>query len=146
MQNVLSVDVEDYFHVEAFAARIRRDDWDSYERRVERNVERILELFEKYHAKGTFFLLGWVADKFPDLSRRIAEAGHEIGCHGDAHQRLQRLTPNAFREDLKRATGLISDQVQQPIRCYRAPSFSVVRSTLWALDVLAEEGYVFDSS
>jgi polysaccharide deacetylase family protein (PEP-CTERM system associated) len=146
MLNVLSVDVEDYFHVEAFVEKIRHDEWDSYERRVERNVVRILEIFEKYGAKGTFFILGWVAEKFPHLSKQIAMAGHEIGCHGYAHQRLQKLTPNQFREDLRRATGLLADQVQQPIRCYRAPSFSIVKSTLWALDVLGEEGYLFDSS
>jgi polysaccharide deacetylase family protein (PEP-CTERM system associated) len=146
MLNVLSVDVEDYFHVEAFAAKITHCDWDSYEHRVERNVTRILEIFEKHDAKATFFVLGWVAEKYPHLAKQIAMAGHEIGCHGYAHQRLQRLTPYQFREDLKRATGLLSDQVQQPIRSYRAPSFSIVRSTFWALDVLMEEGYVFDSS
>ncbi len=146
MLNVLSVDVEDYFHVEAFASKIRYDQWDSYERRVEHNVARILELFDKYQAKGTFFILGWVAEKLPDLSRRIAMAGHEIGCHGYAHRRLQTLTPHQFREDLRRATALLADQVQRPILCYRAPSFSVVRSTMWALDILAEEGFLYDSS
>ena len=146
MLNVLSVDVEDYFHVEAFAAKIRYDQWDAYERRVDYNVARILELFEKYAVKGTFFILGWVAEKLPHLSRQIAMAGHEIGCHGYAHRRLQTLTPLEFREDLKRATALLSDQVQQPVVCYRAPSFSVVRSTMWALDILADEGFRFDSS
>ena len=146
MLNVLSVDVEDYFHVEAFAAKISYDQWNAYERRVEYNVARILELFEKYAAKGTFFVLGWVAEKFPQLSRQIAMAGHEIGCHGYAHRRLQTLTPLQFREDLKKATSLLSDQVQRPILCYRAPSFSIVRSTMWALDILAEEGFRFDSS
>jgi len=146
MRNVLSVDVEDYFHVEAFAAKIRYEQWDSYERRVERNVARILELFDKYRAKGTFFILGWVAEKLPHLSKQIAMAGHEIGCHGFAHRRLQTLTPSQFRDDLRRATMLLSDQVQRPIRSYRAPSFSVVQSTMWALDVLVEEGYAFDSS
>ena len=144
--NVLSVDVEDYFHVEAFAGKIRRDDWDSYERRVEQNTSRILEIFERRRAKATFFILGWVAERFPHLSQQIAAAGHEVGCHGYAHQRLQRLTREQFREDLRRATGLLADQVQQPIRSYRAPSFSIVRNTLWALDVLAEEGYELDSS
>jgi len=146
MLNVLSVDVEDYFQVEAFAEKIHRDDWDSYERRVELNTCRILEKFAKFGAKGTFFILGWVADRLPHLSKQIASAGHEIGCHGYAHQRLQTLTPDQFREDLKRATGLLTDQVQQPVRSYRAPSFSIVRHTMWAFDVLAEEGYTFDSS
>ena len=91
-------------------------------------------------------MLGWVAEKFPSLSRRIAAAGHEIGCHGFAHGRLQRLTPEQFRIDLRKATRYLEDQVQQPIRCYRAPSFSIVKSTFWAFDILAEEGFTIDSS
>jgi polysaccharide deacetylase family protein (PEP-CTERM system associated) len=144
--NVLTVDVEDHFHVEAFAAHISQDQWESHESRVERNVARILELFARYEAKGTFFMLGWVAQKFPRLSRQIAAAGHEIGCHSFAHRRLQKMTPDQFRIDLRKATRYLEDQIQQPIRCYRAPSFSVVKSTSWALDILAEEGYTIDSS
>src|SRR5947207_1147542 len=136
MLNVLSIDVEDYFHVGAFAGKIHNTQWNSYESRVERNVVRILELLDKYSVKGTFFILGWVAEKFPHLSRQIALSGHEIGCHGYAHQRLHHLTPSQFRDDLRRVVGLLSDQVQRPIRCYRAPSFSIVPSTMWALDVL----------
>src|SRR5207249_1873145 len=146
MRNVLSVDVEDYFQVEAFASRVRFEEWDFYERRVERNVDRILELFDKYQAKATFFVLGWVAEKIPNLSKRIAKAGHEIGCHGFAHRRLQTLTPDQFRDDLRKATHILNDQVQRPIRSFRAPSFSIVKSTMWALDILAEAGYTFDSS
>lgn len=146
MLNVLSVDVEDYFHVEAFASRIPYEQWDSFKPRVERNVFRTLELFAKYGARGTFFILGWVADRFPHLSREIAAAGHEIGCHGYAHRRIQTLTPEQFREDLRAATDRLMEQVQRPIRCYRAPSFSIVKSTFWAFDILAEEGYWFDSS
>jgi polysaccharide deacetylase family protein (PEP-CTERM system associated) len=144
--NVLSVDVEDHFHVEAFAAHIPPDQWDLHESRVERNVARILELFARHQAKGTFFVLGWVAERFPGLSRQIAAAGHEIGCHSFAHRRLQSLTPEEFRIDLRKATRRLEDQVQQPIRCFRAPSFSVVKSTFWAFDILAEEGYTIDSS
>jgi polysaccharide deacetylase family protein (PEP-CTERM system associated) len=146
MLNVLSVDVEDYFHVEAFAAKISYERWDAYESRVEYNLARILDLFENFSTKGTFFILGWVAEKLPHLSRQIAMAGHEIGCHGYAHRRLQTMTPLQFREDLRKATALLTDQVQRPILCYRAPSFSVVRSTMWALDILADEGFRFDSS
>jgi polysaccharide deacetylase family protein (PEP-CTERM system associated) len=146
MLNVLTVDVEDYFHVEAFARTIHYEQWDSYDRRVERNVARILDMFDRNKAKGTFFILGWVAEKYPHLARQIAAEGHEIGCHGYAHQRLQTLTQNQFREDLRRATAVLTDQVQRPVRCYRAPSFSIVRNTMWAFDVLAEEGFVFDSS
>src|SRR5262245_11111557 len=126
MLNVLSVDVEDYFHVEAFAKTISYDQWDRYPKRVEGNIDRILDLFERRRARGTFFVLGWVADRHPQLVRRIAMAGHEIGCHGYAHRRIQTLTPKQFREDLQRATGQLSSQAQQSIRCYRAPSFSVV--------------------
>jgi polysaccharide deacetylase family protein (PEP-CTERM system associated) len=146
MLNVLSVDVEDYFHVEAFAAKIRFEHWDSYEYRVEQNVATILELFDKYTVKATFFVLGWVAEKLPHLSRQIAMAGHEIGCHGYAHRRLQTLTPEQFSDDLGRATALLTDQVQRQIICYRAPSFSIVQNTKWAFDILGDQGYVFDSS
>src|SRR5262245_24140319 len=127
MLNVISVDVEDYFHVEAFASHIAYDDWNLYKPRVEGNVRRILELFAKRKVHGTFFVLGWVAEKFPHLSREIAAAGHEIGCHGFAHKRLHDNTPEQFRIDLKRATSVLSDQIGKPIRCYRAPSFSIVQ-------------------
>src|SRR5262249_36205980 len=114
--------------------------------RVERNVNRILELFDTHEAKGTFFILGWVADKFPGLTRQIAAGGHEIGCHGFAHRRLQRLTPEQFRIDLSSATQCLADQVQRQVQCYHAPSFSIVKNTFWGLDILAEEGYTIDSS
>jgi polysaccharide deacetylase family protein (PEP-CTERM system associated) len=146
MINVLSVDVEDYFHVQAFAAQIPCQSWDSFAPRVERNVHRILDLFEEHDAQGTFFVLGWVAQRFPGLVRQIAQAGHEIGCHGFAHQQLHRQTPQQFRMDVRDARERLTDEVQQPVRAYRAPSFSIVPSTLWAFDVLAEEGFAFDSS
>jgi polysaccharide deacetylase family protein (PEP-CTERM system associated) len=146
VKNVLSVDVEDFFQVEAFTSVVSYDQWDSFTPRVERNVLRILEIFGNRGAVGTFFVLGWVAEKFPKLVREIAAAGHEIGSHGYRHQRLMILTPEEFRRDLRKSTALLSDQVQKSIRCYRAPSFSVVKSTFWALDILAEEGFDCDSS
>jgi len=146
MQNVLSVDVEEYFQVEAFARSVDRGDWHSFPPRVERNVHVILDLFDRYRAKATFFVLGWVGTHYPMLVREIAARGHEIGCHGFGHQRLHLLTREQFREDLRAARGALTDQAQQPIRCYRAPSFSIVRNTMWALDVLAEEGFTCDSS
>src|SRR5437764_226513 len=121
MKNVLSVDVEDYFHVEAFATVVRREEWDGYEHRVDRNVYRLLELFAKYRTTATFFVLGWVAERFPSLVREIAAAGHEIGSHGYRHQRLMLLRPEEFRADLRRSVKGISDQVQKPVDCYRAP-------------------------
>src|SRR5437588_1014125 len=110
MLNALSVDVEDYFHVEAFAGKIRFEHWDSYKSRVEQNVGRILELFDRYDVKATFYILGWVAEKFPHLSAEIARSGHEVGCHGYAHRRLHTLTPGQFNEDLRRATAILTDQ------------------------------------
>jgi polysaccharide deacetylase family protein (PEP-CTERM system associated) len=144
--NALSVDVEDYFHVEAFAAQISPDNWSAFPSRVEKNVHLILEIFDKYETKATFFILGWVAESFPDLVRKIANAGHEIACHGYAHQHIRRQTPETFRQDVHRARQFLQDQVQKPVYCYRAPSFSITGATLWALDVLAEEGFRIDSS
>ena len=140
------MDVEDYFHVEAFASSISPKDWSGYELRVENNVERILELFSRHKVKATFFILGWVAERSPRLAGRIAYAGHEIGCHGYAHQHIQRQSPDEFREDLRRARRILMDQTGQPVQCYRAPSFSITNKTLWALDILAEEGFTIDSS
>jgi polysaccharide deacetylase family protein (PEP-CTERM system associated) len=146
MLNVLSVDVEDYFHVEAFASRIKYEQWDSFTPRVERNVKQILDLFAKHGVTATFFVLGWVAKKFPRLVQDIARLGHEIGSHGYRHRRLHILTPDEFRRDVRDAGTVLSDQAQQSIRCYRAPSFSIVKSTMWALDILGEEGISLDSS
>lgn len=146
MKNILSVDVEDYFHVEAFASVVRAEQWSSLESRVERNVSSLLDLFAKHSTTATFFVLGWVADRFPHLARRIADAGHEVGSHGYAHQRLTRLKPEQFRADLRRSIASLTDQIQRPIRSYRAPSFSVVKPTLWAFDILGEEGIMQDSS
>jgi polysaccharide deacetylase family protein (PEP-CTERM system associated) len=146
MTNVMSVDVEDYFHVEAFASEIRPEHWDSYTPRVNRNVRRILELFARHHVRATFFILGWVAERFPHLSREIAAAGHEIGSHGYAHRRLHTMTPTQVNPDLHRATAILTDQIGRSVKCFRAPSFSIVRDTLWAFEVLSDEGYEFDSS
>jgi polysaccharide deacetylase family protein (PEP-CTERM system associated) len=146
MKNVLSVDVEDYFQVEAFASHISRRDWDHYGSRVDGNVDVILDLFSKYHAKGTFFILGWVAERFPHLVKRIAEEGHEVGSHGFGHQHITRQTPDQFRIDVRKARESLMDLSGQTVQAYRAPSFSIVRDTLWALDILAEEGFTIDSS
>jgi polysaccharide deacetylase family protein (PEP-CTERM system associated) len=144
--NALTIDVEDYFHVEAFASRISPSSWDEYTPRVEKNVDEILSLFDRRSVKATFFVLGWVARRFAPLVRRIAAAGHEVGCHGFGHQHLHRLSPEEFRLDLRHARQCLMDIIQVPVNCYRAPSFSVIRKTSWALDILAEEGFVADSS
>ena len=146
MLNALTVDVEEHFQVEAFAERIAPSSWESNESRVERNVDRILGILHSYNATATFFVLGWVAERFPDLLRTIADAGHEIGCHGFNHHRIHRLTPDQFREDIRKARHLLADIAQKPVVCYRAPSFSITNTTIWALDILAEEGFGIDSS
>ena len=142
----MTVDVEDYFHVEAFASSISPKDWPKYDFRVENNVGKILELFSRRQVKATFFILGWVAEKAPGLARRIADAGHEIGCHGYAHRHILRMSPAEFRKDVLRARSILTDQTGQTVQCYRAPSFSITNKTLWALDILAEEGFTIDSS
>ncbi len=144
--NAFSIDVEDYFHVEAFAKHVSPSAWSGYQLRVERNVDNILDLLAAHNTTATFFVLGWVAEKSPALVRRISNAGHEIGCHSYAHQHIRRLTPEQFREDTRRSLGLLTDQGQKPVLCYRAPSFSIARDTLWALDILVEVGIRIDSS
>lgn len=146
MLNAISVDVEDFFHVEAFASCVSRTDWDSFSPRVEKNVARVLELFARYNTLGTFYVLGWVAQRFPQLVRQIERAGHEIGCHGFSHQHIGRQTPGIFRLDIREARNRLMDEVQKPVVCYRAPSFSITSNTLWALEVLVEEGFKIDSS
>ena len=146
LTDALSVDVEDYFHVEAFADRIQFDQWATFSSRVRRNCDRILDLFEKHGWRATFFVLGWVAEREPALLRDIAEAGHELGCHSYAHRRVFSLRPEEFREDLRRARGLIEDAAGVRILGYRAPTFSIVHGSLWALEILAEEGFLYDSS
>jgi polysaccharide deacetylase family protein (PEP-CTERM system associated) len=144
--NALTVDVEDFFHVEALASTIARPDWEKIPPRVERNVESTLEILADAGVHGTFFILGWVARTFPGLVRAIAAAGHEIGSHGHGHQRIRNLTRDQFRSDIVTARDLLADQVQRPVIAYRAPSFSIVAGTLWGLDILVEEGFRIDSS
>jgi polysaccharide deacetylase family protein (PEP-CTERM system associated) len=146
MLNALSVDVEDWFQVGAFEGVIGRDRWDSLERRVERNGEAVLDLFDEAGVKATFFTLGWVAERHPALIRRAAEAGHEIASHGWDHKRVFTLGEKAFREDLRRARRAIAEAAGVEPRGYRAPSFSIDSRTPWAHRVLAEEGYAYSSS
>jgi len=144
--HVLTVDVEDYFQVEAFAGNISRDDWNHYPPRVVANCERLLELFDRYQAKATFFVLGWVADRFPAIVRQIHERGHELACHSFWHRRVDSLTPEEFRADTRAACGAIEQAASVGVQGYRAPTWSITRKSLWALDVLAEEGFTYDSS
>ncbi len=144
--NVLTVDVEDYFHASAFAPVAPRDQWPQFESRVVRNTDRLLEMFARAGARATFFVLGWVAQREAALVRRIAEAGHELASHSYWHRLVYDLTPAEFRQDLRQARDVIEQAAGVPVRGFRAPSFSVTRRSLWAFDVLAEEGYAYDAS
>jgi peptidoglycan-N-acetylglucosamine deacetylase len=146
LPNGLSVDVEDYYHVEAFADRIRPESWPQFPSRVVRNTFRVLELFDELKVRATFFVLGWVAQQEPALVRAIAAAGHEVGCHSHMHRRVFTMSRDDFREDLRRARGAIENAGGGQITGFRAPTFSISARSLWALDILAEEGFLYDSS
>lgn len=142
----VSIDVEDYFHIEAAYRTIGRDRWDHLPARVERNTARLLDLFHRHDQRGTFFILGHVARRFPQLTRAIDAAGHEVASHGSGHDRLHRLDPQSFRTDLTTCRKLLEDQIGKPVIGYRAPTFSVTRQTAWAIDVLVESGFEYDAS
>ncbi|MET0248170.1 MAG: XrtA system polysaccharide deacetylase [Sphingobium sp.] len=144
--NALSVDIEDWFQVGAFERTIKRADWDSLAHRVERNSDAVLALFAREGVSATFFTLGWVAERYPALMRRIVEQGHELASHGYDHARVFTMTPNQFRADLRKARALLEDASGQAITGYRAPSFSIDARTPWAHQILAEEGYAYSSS
>ncbi len=146
MVNALTIDVEDYFHVHAFAGVVSPVDWDSYPSRVERNTLRLLEILAKRSVRGTFFILGWVAERCHDLVKQILRAGHEIGCHGYAHRVIYAGNESDFRNDVRRAKHIIEDAAGIRVKSYRAPSYSITSETLWALEILAEEGFENDSS
>lgn len=144
--NALTIDVEDYFQVSAMAPYIRRDEWDSRECRVERNVDRILALLDQHQTKATFFTLGWVAERYPAMVRRIVDQGHELASHGYGHQRASDLSEAEFSGDVQRAKGILEDIGGQAVQGYRAPSFSIGTGNLWALDTLLRAGYRYSSS
>src|SRR3984893_2391474 len=146
MQNIISVDVEEYFHPSELQKCITADQWSSLPSLLEPQTRRVLELFERHHVRGTFFVLGWVAKRHPRLVREIATAGHEIGCHSYAHRLVYDLTPAEFREDTVQAVGAIADACGLKPTAYRAPSYSITKRSLWALEILAECGFTHDSS
>lgn len=146
MLNALSVDVEDYFQVSAFSTTIHPSTWNQYDCRVERNTQVLLDLFERHHATATFFILGWIAMRYPGLVKEIARRGHEVASHGKAHATLDQMSPASFREEARTQKTLLEDLIQAPVLGYRAPSFSITRRTTWALQILCEEGYRYDSS
>ncbi len=142
----MTVDVEDYFQVSAFESGVSRSDWDTMECRVQRNTERVLELFAEKKVKATFFTLGWVAERYPDLVREIVAQGHELGSHSWSHARVTSQSPEEFRDDIRRTKHKLEDVSGQPVNGYRAPSYSIGATNLWALDELAEAGYRYSSS
>jgi polysaccharide deacetylase family protein (PEP-CTERM system associated) len=143
---VLSFDVEEYFHVESFRGVVARASWDGMESRVAASTEALLELLAEAGVSATFFVLGWVARRSPEVVRAIADAGHEVASHGYGHELVYELTPAAFRRDVERARGLLSDLSGTDVVGYRAPTFSITGRNLWAFDVLMETGHHYDSS
>ncbi|MDA1230947.1 MAG: DUF3473 domain-containing protein, partial [Planctomycetota bacterium] len=146
IDGTFTVDVEDYFHVSAFTSVIKPDDWDHYECRVETSTRQILEIAAKHSTQGTFFILGWVAERYPHLVTEMRAAGHEIGCHSEWHQLDYNHGPERFRADLVQSRDTLQDILGEPVHLYRAPSFSITRRSLWALGILVDEGFDTDSS
>ncbi len=144
--NYLTVDVEDYFQVAAFEEIISSDSWGKYECRVVSNTGTILDIFAACQVKATFFIVGWIAERYPDLVLDIDRQGHEIGCHSYWHQKIYDLTPEQFREDTRNAKETLEQIIGKPVQGYRAPSYSITKKSLWALDILAELGFSYDSS
>jgi len=144
--NAMSVDVEDYFQVSALAPHIERQHWDTMECRVERNIERLLELFDAHGTKATFFTLGWIAERYPATVRIIVGRGHELASHGQSHRRASEQSRAEFRSDVEGARKKLEDIAGVVVQGYRAPSFSIGRANLWAFDCLAEAGYLYSSS
>ncbi len=146
IRNAMTIDVEDYFQVSAFASTIPREQWESLPCRVERNIDIALALLDEGNAHATFFTLGWIAERYPSIVRRIVDNGHELASHGYGHQRVSELSRNEFNEDISRAKKILEDLSGSPVIGYRAPSFSIGADNLWALDLLQEAGYQYSSS
>lgn len=144
--NAMTVDVEDYFQVAAFESVICRSSWDKIPCRVVRNVETILTLFDQHNITATFFTLGWIAERYPKLVKRIVSAGHEIASHGYGHERIIKQSPSAFRRDVRKSKEILEDLTGNSVVGYRAPSYSISTKTLWAHEILSDEGYLYSSS
>ena len=144
--NAMTIDVEDYFQVEAFASTVNRSEWERLPRRVEHNTERLLDILAEAGVKATFFILGWVAERHPALARRVVADGHEVASHGSEHIRVDRQSPESFRADVRRSKRTLEDTGGVRVLGYRAPTFSIGRSSTWAHAILAEEGYRYSSS
>ncbi len=146
MVNVLTIDVEDYYMVSAFNDVVKIADWGQYPSRIEKSTQKLLDILETHGTKGTFFVLGWVAEHYPHLVKEIASRGHEVGCHSNSHRMIYEMNAEEFTKDTRRAKSIIEDIVGQEVWGYRAPSYSITRKSFWALEILAEEGFRYDSS
>jgi polysaccharide deacetylase family protein (PEP-CTERM system associated) len=146
MRNALSIDVEDYYQVSAFESVVAFSDWEHYESRVERNTYRLMDLLDTHATAATFFVLSWIAARHPTLIRDMAARGHEVASHGYAHRRVYTQTPAQFREETRRSKRLLEDLTGRAVLGYRAASYSITTQSLWALDILREEGFAYDSS
>jgi len=146
IKNAMTCDVEDYFQVSAFEPFVSRDSWDKWEHRVERNTNRILDLFAEAEIHATFFTLGWVAERYPQLIQRMIKEGHELASHGYSHIRASTQTPEEFRADIIKTKAILEDISGTEVKGYRAASYSIIKSNLWALDILAETGHRYSSS
>ncbi len=146
MRNALTIDVEDYFNVTAFSGFIKRKEWDTFPTRVVINTLKILDVLDSFSIKATFFVLGWIAERHPSLIKEIQKRGHEIASHGYGHELIYEIGPKKFREDIKKSKRLLEDITGSKVIGYRAPSYSIVKDSFWALDILCEEGFLYDSS
>jgi len=144
--NAMSVDVEDYFQVSAFERYIQRKDWETIPTRVEQNVDKLLSIFSDNNVKATFFILGWIAERHPEMIKRIADDGHEVASHGYSHTRIVNLSKDQFREDIMKTNGILGELANKNITGYRAPSYSISLNNLWAHDILEECGFKYSSS
>jgi polysaccharide deacetylase family protein (PEP-CTERM system associated) len=146
MLNALTVDVEDYFHVSAFADTLDRTQWDALAPRVDANTRKLLDLFARRQTRATFFVLGWVAERFPELVRDIVAQGHEVASHGFSHQLVYKQTPEVFRAETAKSKALLEDITGTEVKGYRAASYSITSESLWAFDILTDLGFAYDSS
>lgn len=144
--NILTIDVEDYFQVENFAKTVKFSEWGRFESRVEVNTERLLSILTERGVRATFFVLGWIAERQKGLVKKIHSQGHEIASHGYAHRLVYEQSPDEFRSDLRKSRVILEDIIQKPVIGYRAPTYSITKRSLWALDILVEEGFKYDSS
>jgi polysaccharide deacetylase family protein (PEP-CTERM system associated) len=149
MLNILTIDLEDYFMVSAFEDVVKREEWENYESRIERNTYRLLDILNnpsRNPIRATFFCIGWVAERYPHLIREIRQLGHEIACHSYDHQRIYNMRRDEFREDIRKSKKILEDIVGEEVIGYRAPSYSITNKSRWAFEVLVEEGFKYDSS